>query len=129
MQYEYPPLSDRIQSIFIDQIFIITLMFVSTSILDKYEDAPDWIRIVLFFGIWAIYEPICMIFGCTLGNYFKRIRSRKFSDPTKRMNIFQSYLRYIIKIMLGWLSFLTINMNKEKRAIHDLAASTVMIKV
>jgi len=104
-------------------------MFVSASILDKYEDAPDWIRIVLFFGIWAIYEPICMMFGCTIGNYAKRIRGRKFADPTKRMNIFQSYLRYIIKIMLGWLSFLTINMNKEKRAIHDLASSTVMIKV
>jgi len=129
MQYEYPSLSDRIQSIFIDQILIISLMFVSASILDKYENAPDWIRIVLFFGIWAIYEPISMMFGCTLGNYAKRIRSRKFSDPTKRMSIFQSYLRYIIKIMLGWLSFLTINMNKEKRAIHDLAASTVMIKV
>ena len=129
MQYEYPSLSDRIQSIIIDQVFIVALMFASASLLDKYENAPDWIRIVLFFGILAIYEPFCMMFGCTIGNYAKRIRGRKYEDPTKRMNVFQAYLRYFIKILLGWLSFLTIGMNKEKRAIHDLAASTVMIKV
>jgi len=129
MEYQYPSLSDRIQSILIDQVFIIALMFMASAVLDRYENVPDWIRIVLFFGLWGVYEPICMTFGCTIGNYVKRIRSRKFNDPTKRMNVFQAYIRYFIKILLGLVSFVTINMNKAKRAIHDFVASTVMIKV
>ena len=54
----YPSLSDRVQSNFIDVVLIIVLMFIASSVLDKYETAPDWIRIVLFFGLWAVYEPL-----------------------------------------------------------------------
>lgn len=41
---------------------------------------------------------------------------------------FQAIIRYIIKISLGWISFLTINSNYEKRAIHDFVAGSVVIK-
>ena len=80
---EYPTLSDRVQSTFIDSILIIVLMFVFASVLERYENAPDWIRIVLFFGIWGIYEPVCTTLGFTLGNYLKGIRVRKASDINK----------------------------------------------
>jgi uncharacterized RDD family membrane protein YckC len=124
---EYPSLSDRVQSTFIDSIFILMMMFVFASILDKYENPPDWIRIVLFFGLWAIYEPLCTTLGFTIGNYIKGIRVRQYSNTKKRINFFQALLRYIIKILLGWISFLTIHMTTEKRAIHDMAAGSVMI--
>jgi hypothetical protein len=48
---EYPTLSDRVQSTFIDTIFILLLMFVFASVLEGHEGAPDWIRIALFLGI------------------------------------------------------------------------------
>jgi uncharacterized RDD family membrane protein YckC len=126
--FEYPSLSDRVQSTFIDTILIIVLMFVFSSILEKYDNAPDWIRIVLFFGLWAIYEPLCTSFGFTLGNYAKGIRARNISNPQKKLNILQSFLRYVLKVGLGWLSFVTIHFNPEKRAIHDLAVGSVMLK-
>jgi len=129
MENEYPSLSERFQSIIIDQVFIVILMFLSAAVLDKFNDAPDWIRIALFFGIWGIYEPVCMTFGCTIGNLAKRIRVKKFGAPEKKITILQAYVRYIIKLLLGFISFLTITTNKERRAIHDMAASTVMIKV
>lgn len=103
-------------------------MFVFSSVLEKYDNAPDWIRIVLFFGLWAIYEPLCITFGFTLGNYAKGIRARNISNPKKKLNIFQAFFRYVLKIALGWLSFVTIHFNPEKRAIHDLAVGSVMVK-
>ena len=124
----YPLLADRVQSTFIDTILIIVLMFVFSSILEKYENAPDWIRIFLFVAIWAIYEPACTSMGCTLGNYIKNIRVRQHSNLTKRINFFQALIRYVLKFSLGWISFLTIHSNKERRALHDLAAGSVMIK-
>ena len=129
IKIKYPLLGDRIQSTFIDTLLIIVLMFVFASILDRYENVPDWIRIALFFGLFGIYEPVCTSLGCTLGNYIKKIRVRRYNDTSKRINIFQALIRYIFKILLGWISFLTIHSNAQRRAIHDLVAGSVMIKI
>lgn len=130
MNEKYPDLSDRVKSIFIDTLFIIILMFIFTFILDKIQDPTDWIKIVFFIGIWFVYEPISMtIFGSTIGNLIMNIRVRQYKDTTKKINIFQTYIRYVFKVMLGWLSFLTINSNPKRRAIHDLTSGSVMIKL
>jgi len=52
---------------------------------------------------------------------------RKHSDPGKKINLIQSYLRFIVKFLLGWISFITISFNEEKRAIHDFAGGTIML--
>lgn len=124
----YPSLSERVQSTFIDTIIIVVLMFSFSAILEKYDDAPDWVRIALFAGVFLVYEPVCTSLGCTIGNYIKGIRVRRFADTTKRINIFQAVVRYVLKLILGWISFLTMHSNTEKRAIHDFAAGSVMIK-
>jgi uncharacterized RDD family membrane protein YckC len=124
----YPSLSDRIQSAFIDGVLIMVLMFVAAGVLDKYENAPDWIRIVLFFGLWAVYEPLCTSLGCTLGNYMKGIRVRRYTNESKRINFFAAFVRYCIKMLLGWISFITIHFSPERRAIYDYVVGSVMVK-
>ena len=129
MQEQYPQLTDRIQSTFIDTILIVILIFVFANILDKFDNVPDWVRVIMFAALFIAYEPLFMTLGCTLGNYFKGIRVRKNSDSTKRINIFQAIIRYPIKVFLGWISFLTIGSNSKRRAIHDLVSGSVMIKL
>lgn len=126
---KYPELTDRIQSTFIDTILLIVLMFLFANILDKFDNVPDWVRMLLFAGLFIAYEPICMTFGCTLGNYLKGIRVRKQSNTQERINILQAMVRYPVKVFLGWISFLTIHSNPKRRAIHDLASGSVMIKL
>jgi uncharacterized RDD family membrane protein YckC len=70
-----------------------------------------------------------MTLGCTLGNYIKGIRVRQISDTSKKINLIQALIRYPVKVMLGWFSFLTIGSNSKRRAIHDFAAGSVMIKL
>ncbi|RYZ87671.1 MAG: RDD family protein [Proteobacteria bacterium] len=127
-EISYASLSDRIQSTFIDSIVIVVLMMASASALENYDNAPDWIRIALFFGIWGIYEPVCMTFGATLGNYLKGIRVRRRGNYSKRINLLQAFVRYMLKMTLGWISFLTIHASKERQAIHDLVAGSVALK-
>jgi uncharacterized RDD family membrane protein YckC len=129
MTEKYPELLDRIQSSFIDAILVLILMFVFAGILDKFDNVPDWVRITMFAGLFIVYEPLCMTFGFTLGNYIKGIRVRKESDSTKRINIFQAIIRYPIKVFLGWISFLTMGANPKRRAIHDIVSGSVMIKL
>ncbi len=127
MEVKYPELKLRIQSTFIDTILVVVMMFVFASVLDKFENAPDWVRIFLFVLLFLIYEPLSMTLGCTLGNYLNGIRVRKEEDPSKKINFLQALVRYPVKIFLGWISFLTIHSNPKKRAIHDLVSGSVMI--
>lgn len=128
MQPKHPLLIDRIQSCFIDLIVILLLTFLAGYLLDFFDNVPDWVRIVLFFGLWGVYEPVSTSQGGTLGNYIKGIRVRKNSQYDSRINLFQSFIRYVFKSGLGWLSFITIHMNPDRRAIHDYISGSIMLK-
>ncbi len=130
MQQEtYPELKTRIGSSIIDAVLLVVMMFVFASMLDKYGEVPDWVRISMFLSLFLVYEPLCMTIGCTLGNYINGIRVRKNSDSSKRINILQALVRYPVKVILGWISFLTISSNSKRRAIHDMVSGTVMINI
>jgi len=129
MTENYPLLKDRVQSTFIDFIFLLVLSFIGAAIIDKFENVPDWVRIALFVFLVIVYEPLFTALGCTVGNYMKGIRVRQYADTTRKINIFQALIRYPIKTFLGWLSFITINSNPQRRAIHDLVAGSVVIKL
>lgn len=124
----YPSLIDRFQSNFIDALFIIMIMYVFSLVLGNFENVPDWVRIVLFVSIWLIYDPLCTSLGATLGNLFIGLRVRKFTNHNEKILFPHALIRYICKILLGSISFLTIHSNKQKRAIHDFAAGSVVIK-
>jgi uncharacterized RDD family membrane protein YckC len=124
---EYPYLSERIQSAFIDVLVLLTLLILFSTLSDAFNEIPSWVKKV-FIVILICYEPICMTMGCTLGNFIKKIRVRKFSDSSQKITILQAIIRLPIKACLGWVSFLTIHSNPKRRAIHDLVAGTVMIK-
>jgi uncharacterized RDD family membrane protein YckC len=132
MEVNYPTLKTRIQSIFIDAFLILVLTFITAYVLDKIDPSQEgedgWIRALIFILLFGLYEPIAMTMGCTVGNYLMKIRVKKSSDISKRINLFQAFIRFIIKSLLGWVSFLTIGTNKERRAIHDFAAGSVMIE-
>jgi uncharacterized RDD family membrane protein YckC len=126
---QYPLLSERVQSTFIDTLFVVLMMFIFSSVLDKYPGAPVWVRVTMFIGICILYEPVCTCTGFTLGNYIKGLRVRQFKDPGRRINFIQAFFRYLTKLFLGWLSFLSINTNKERRAIHDFLVGSLVIKL
>jgi uncharacterized RDD family membrane protein YckC len=132
MEVRYPDLKTRVQSVFIDSVLMIVLMFVAGVVLDRMDPSQSeddgWIKAIIFILILGTYEPVTTVIGCTLGNYLMKIRVKKFSDNTRKINLLQAYIRFIVKILLGWISFITINSNKEKRAIHDFAAGTLMVE-
>lgn len=127
-EVEFPTLLERIQSTFIDTLVIMAAMFAIAVVLKEFELIPDWVRITLFLAIWLVYEPLSTTLGGTLGNYLKGIRVRSNNDYHHKINFLQALVRYLIKITLGWISFLFIHSNDSRRALHDLAAGSVMVK-
>lgn len=127
MYKEYPSILDRIKSTTIDTIIIIGFMYLASEILNTFENIPNYFRMIVFIGIW-LYEPILTSFGATIGNDKMEIRVRSNSDYSKRINFFQAVIRFVIKILLGWLSFITVFSSKKSRTIHDYLSGSVMIK-
>ncbi|WP_343697626.1 RDD family protein [Flavobacterium sp.] len=128
MNEKYPLVLDRIQSTLIDSVLIIACMIVISDVLSSFKNVPDSLRMVLLISLF-LYEPIATTFGGTIGNHIKGIRVRKNSNEDMKINIFQSFIRYFLKLSLGWLSFITIFSSNKTRAIHDVISDTVMIKI
>ena len=123
---DFPTIIRRYFSTLIDSIFIIS-MFISAGYLfqDNSELVIQFrvgIAIILFF----VYEPFCTSFYCTIGQKLTNIRVR--SNKSKgRISLPQAYIRVIGKVFLGFISFFTIPLTKNKRAIHDLMAGSVVL--
>ncbi|GEC78334.1 RDD family protein [Flavobacterium aquatile] len=128
MNENYPSILDRIKSTLIDSIIVIVCMMFFSDLLNSFENVPNWVRITLFFSL-LMYEPVCTAYGATFGNHKMGIRVRKQSNENERISIFQAIIRYFLKIILGWFSFISVFLNPKSRTIHDIISGSVMIKI
>lgn len=129
MELRNASLLDRAKASTIDILLLIFLMYSFSIAFEFFENVSAHIRKWLMIFLFLIYEPLANSIGTTFGNYMMDIRVRKAKDELKNLNIFQSFFRYIFKILFGWFSFVTIFFNKRNRAIHDFVGGSVMIKV
>jgi len=80
------------------------------------------------FGLsFLFYEPMLTTYACTFGQAIMRIRVRS-KEGLKRVRLDQAFGRMIVKYLLGIVSFLTVPARADRRAIHDLAADTIVIE-
>jgi uncharacterized RDD family membrane protein YckC len=126
MEMNYPSIIRRYFSTFLDGIFVVVIFVLSSYILDTGNSTATKIRVGIILFMFFVYEPIFTTYFCTLGQKITGIRIRKFSTG-KRISLIRAYLRISVKILLGVISFFTIPFTKNKRAIHDFAAGTMVI--
>ncbi len=125
----YPNIFDRVKAVLFDTVIIIGLMYVISLLFQAATGENTSLRIIAFATIWLIYDPLMTtIFGGTLGHQLIGLRVKSKKDESKNLNFFQAIIRYILKTLLGWISFITVSTKLNKQAIHDLAVSSVVIK-
>ena len=126
-EIEYPSLLKRYQATFIDSMLLF-LIFVLLSV--AVEDAQYKTGLILtLVGILLLtYEPFLTCYSATLGQRMMNIRVRSAHDHAQPISLGKAYFRFFTKGLLGWISFLTIHANTQKRAMHDYAADSVMIR-
>lgn len=126
--YVYPTLLKRVQALFIDGSLIFILMiFLMTMFSESEYRAAIMIGSALAFSL--LYEPMLTAYSATIGQRIVGIRVRSIDNVSKNISLPQAFSRVIVKDLLGWASFVTIHFNREHRAIHDFAGSSVMIKI
>ena len=129
MELEYASLQSRIKAAVVDGILLIVLMYSTTEILNYFNDVPSSVRMYLFILLFVLYEPILVsIFGSTAGHYYSDIRVKRENNFNKNLIFPLALLRFILKLLLGWLSLLTITSSEKHQAIHDSIVKSVVLK-
>jgi len=121
----YPSLLKRVQSTFIDGIFTFILIGLLVTLANSINDNSVTLKVIAIF-LGLSYEPISIAFSRTIGQRITGIRVVSVNNG-KKVNILLAYLRYIVKTILGWLSFLTMHRDTQRRAFHDFIANTVVV--
>lgn len=126
-RHRYPLLVTRYKALLIDALLIFFVMIVVMVVLgDSEYRSPVMIALgVVFF---LLYEPLLTTYSATIGQRMMNIRLRSYDDQEQRIQLWQAYVRVVVKAMLGWVSFLSILLNDERRAIHDMAGRSIMIE-
>jgi uncharacterized RDD family membrane protein YckC len=126
---EYPSLTTRVQSNAVDGVLLLICMFAFANVVGDNNSIPGWGKALIFVGLWLLYEPICTAYGATPGNYLMGIRVRDINDYTKKLSPGNAFVRSFVKASLGGWSFVSVHFNPRRRAIHDLAAKSIMLDV
>lgn len=128
MENNYAYLFTRVKAAFIDSIVFVILMYSATEIFNLIENVPNYVRIVTFIFVFVLYEPILIsIYGATVGHFFNDIVVKRESDETKNVRFIYALGRFLIKVLLGWISLLTVNGDSKKKAIHDYVGKSVVL--
>ena len=122
---QYPNVLRRYLATLIDAAVVWGLMYLIAR-------AHDFIRSDALIASLCVllvlsYEPLLTTYSSTLGQTIMRFKVRTGVD-FRRIGMGQAYARFIVKYLLGIISLLTIPARKDRRAIHDLAADTIVIE-
>ncbi len=128
MAKNYAPLPTRIKAVIIDGIALIILMYSFTEVLSLFDSIPNFVRILVFVFLFLLYEPLLLcIFGATIGHFFNDIVVKRIDDDKKNLNLPIAIIRSVLKVLLGWVSLLTVTGSENKQAIHDIVAKSIVI--
>jgi len=127
---KFARVTDRIKAVVTDSIVLIIFVVIVSSIFEEFENVPNTARIIAFIFIFFLYDPIfTSFFGGTIGHIMLGLRVKREKNQVKNINFPLAIIRFLVKVLLGWVSFLTVSSNTNRKAIHDsLVGSIVLYK-
>jgi uncharacterized RDD family membrane protein YckC len=128
MSNTIPGVSDRVKAFIMDAVVTVIFMFAAFKIIDSVGEVTALTRRIVFLCIVIVYDPLfTSLFGGTLGHMAFNLRVKREANPEKNIWIHLAVFRFAAKILLGWISLLTISSNSKGQAIHDMLAASVVI--
>ncbi|MFT5821134.1 MAG: putative RDD family membrane protein YckC [Crocinitomix sp.] len=128
MSATIPGVSDRVKAFIMDFVVTVIFMFAAFKIIDSAGEVSALTRRIVFLSIVLVYDPIfTSFFGGTLGHMAFNLRVKKASNPEKNIWLPVAIFRFAIKVLLGWISMLTVSSNSKGQAIHDMFVGSVVI--
>jgi uncharacterized RDD family membrane protein YckC len=124
-----PNLVVRIKAAFIDLSILLTTFAVASFFTDIMSNIPTVVKGAVAVFMFFLYDPMLTAFtGGTIGHKLMKLRIKRFSDSRRNISFLSATIRFLIKGILGWVSFFTVTGNSNKRAIHDIASGSITLK-
>ena len=83
---------------------------------------------IIYTALFLLYDPLCVsILGNTLGHKMLGIVVKKKAQPSENISFFNALIRFFLKAVLGWISLITVSSDSMKRALHDIAAGSIVM--
>lgn len=125
-QSKYPTILRRYLATLIDGALILLVFVSSAYMLQGNSKIEIAIRIGIGCAIFFGYEPLFTSKLCTLGQKTMGIRIREI-DTEANISVIAAYLRIVVKILVGFISFFSIPWTRKRRALHDFVAGSVVV--
>lgn len=93
-----------------------------------FAAVPIEYRLWVFVIVLPMYEPLLVSRACTVGQLLMKIRV-KDSRENRRISYLRALVRYSMKFLLGFISLVTIPASRDRRAIHDMSADSLVVFV
>ena len=124
----FPSLVVRVKAVFIDLVIMLVTFTTTALLIDALGEVHSFVKGFILIFMLYLYDPILTSFsGSTLGHKAMNLKVRRYGEPERNISLGQAFLRFFVKLSLGWLSLLTVTGNSRKRAIHDLASGSIML--
>ena len=125
--YSFPNAGRRYKAAVIDGLFTAILFFITGMAFVNFPEAPTAVKVIAFFAVFTIYEPLMVTRGGTLGHRILGIRVKAATRPTQNIPIGHAILRTLLKYNLGIINYIGMVNNELKQGFHDMAAGTIVI--
>ena len=106
------------------------MMYIISQVFAGFDSIPNFVKIITSVIIFLLYDPLLTsLNGGTIGHSLSKIGVRKDEGLNNPISFPVAIIRFILKVLLGWISLITISGDKKKKAIHDNAAKSVVVKL
>lgn len=123
----YPRLIKRVRAVLVDSILLPVTVFSVLLIGDNLGvSGANGKALLIALPIFFLEPGLVAFTGGTVGHHIFGIRVAR-RDGSGHINIFAASIRFIIKLLLGWVSFIFVLTTAKHQAVHDLVARSIVI--
>lgn len=123
----YPTLLERFKALVLDAGIIIVSLIAAGLVFQSFPEASGTVRGLVLIGIYMLYEPVMVSLGGTIGHRVFGMVVRSHADRNRKVMFPLALVRSLVKWLLGWLSFISMIGNEERRSVHDIASRSIVL--
>ena len=125
----FASIQDRVKAAVIDSFIIMLSLYLASELFSLFDIVSNSLKIIVTIFIFLLYDPLLVsLKGGTIGHIILKITVKKEDNISENISFFPAIFRFILKALLGWFSLISISGNEKKKAIHDYAVNSIVLK-
>lgn len=123
----YPRLIRRVQASLVDSVLLPVGVVLSLILGESLGVISGYGKVLLVvLPIFLLDPALVSLTGGTIGHHLLKIRVAT-RDSCHNINLIAATIRFLVKVLLGWVSLIFVLTTSRHQAVHDLLARSVVL--